>query len=314
MDLNLHLVRYLVAVVDEGHFGRAAAKLLVSGPALSKQIRTLERKLGVDLLDRSAHPVVPTDAGRQFLLEARAALAAADRAVAAVEAHRRTIHGVLRLGFMSAATGTHTRRILDLLQRDAPAVTVQLVQLPWHEQASAVRDSTVDAALVRPPIADADGLRLDVVRHEPRVVALPVGHRLAARSQVVLADLDGDPHVDDDRSDEQWVRWWACDPRPSGEPVRYGPIVHTMDELLEVVARGDAIAITGSSVVDSYRHPEVVFVPVVDVTACPISLCTRDGEQSALVAALRRTVRTIRESFVAEHDDPRGSVAGETRP
>ncbi|WP_300008199.1 LysR family transcriptional regulator [Pseudonocardia sp.] len=67
MDLNLHLVRYLVAVVDAGHFGRAAARLYVSGPALSKQIRTLERTLGVELLDRSAHPIVPTEAGRSFL-------------------------------------------------------------------------------------------------------------------------------------------------------------------------------------------------------------------------------------------------------
>ncbi|TKG61848.1 LysR family transcriptional regulator [Prauserella endophytica] len=297
MDLNLHLVRYLAAVVDEGHFGRAAARLFVSGPALSKQIRTLERRLGVELIDRSAHPVVPTEAGRRFLSEARTALAAADRAVAAIEAYRRDLHGVLRLGFMSAATGTHTRRILDLLQRDAPAVTVQLTQLPWHEQATAVRDRTVDAALVRPPIADTDGLRLDVVRHEPRVVALPIGHRLATRATVVLADLDGEPHVTDDKSDEQWVRWWACDPRPSGEPVRYGPTVHTMDELLEVVARGEAIAITGGSVVDSYRHPGVVFIPVTDVEPCPISLCTRDEEQSALIAALRRTTHAVREAF-----------------
>lgn len=293
MDLNLHLVRYLVAVVDEGHFGRAAARLYVSGPALSKQIRALERSLGVELVDRSAHPVVATEAGRTFLAEARGALAAADRAVAAVEAHQRAAAGVLRLGFMTAATGTHTRRILDLLQRDVPSASVQLVQLAWPDQADAVRAGSVDASLVRPPITDTDGLRLDVVRHEPRVVALPAGHRLAARTVVELAELDGEPHVTDDETDEDWVRWWACDPRPSGVPVRYGPTVHTMDELLEVVAAGDAIAITGSSVVDSHRHPEVVFLPVTDVEPCPISLCTRIDDRSPLVAALRRSVRLV---------------------
>jgi DNA-binding transcriptional LysR family regulator len=296
VDLNLHLVRYLVAVVDEGHFGRAAARLLVSGPALSKQVRVLERKLGVDLLDRSAHPVVPTPAGERFLPDARAALAAADRAVAGVAAHRRGLHGVLRLGFMSAATGTHTRRILDLLQRDAPDVAVHLVQLPWHEQATAVRDRSVDAALVRPPI-DPEGLRLDLVRREPRVVALRASHPLATRTTVVLADLDGEPHVTNDRTDEQWTRWWACDPRPSGVPVRYGPVVHTIDELLEVVGRGDAIAITGASVVDSYRHPDVVFVPILDVAPCPISLCTRNDEPSPVIAALRHTTRVVRDGL-----------------
>lgn len=293
MDLNLHLVRYLVAVVDEGHFGRAAARLYVSGPALSKQVRALERKLGVDLVDRSAHPLVPTEAGRRFLSEARAALAAADRAVAAVEAHRRAAAGVLRLGFMTAATGTHTRRILDLVQRDIPAASVQLVQLPWGDQSEAVRAGTVDASLVRPPIVNSDGLRLDVVRHEPRVVALPAAHRLATRTVVELADLDGEPHVTDDETDERWVRWWACDPRPSGVPVTYGPTVHTMDELLEVVATGDAIAITGSSVLLSYRHPEVVFLPIADVEPCPISLCTQVDDRSPLVAALRRAVRVV---------------------
>ena len=195
---------------------------------------------------------------------------------------------------MTAATGTHTRRIIDLVQRDIPAASVQLVQLAWPDQAGAVRAGTVDASLVRPPVADADGLRLDLVRHEPRVVALTAGHRLATRTVVELADLDGEPHVTDDETDERWVRWWACDPRPSGVPVRYGPVVHTMDELLEVVASGAAIAITGGSVVDSFRHPEVVFLPVTDVEPCPISLCTRVDDGSPLVAALRRAVQVVR--------------------
>ncbi|MEJ2866760.1 LysR family transcriptional regulator [Actinomycetospora sp. OC33-EN08] len=290
MELNLHLVRYLVAVVDEGHFGRAAARLYVSGPALSKQVRTLERKLGVDLVDRSAHPVVATEAGQRFLTEARVALAAADRAVAAVEAHRRLVAGELRLGFMTAATGTHTRRILETMQQELPAVSVQLVQLTWPDQAEAVRAGTVDASLVRPPVVDCGGLRLDVVRHEPRVVALSARHRLATRASVELLDLDDDPHVDDDETDPVWVRWWACDPRPSGRPVRYGPIVHTLDELLEVVASGRAVAITGGSVADSYRHPEVVYVPIVDADPCPISLCTRADDHSPPVEALRRAV------------------------
>ncbi|MEJ2863737.1 LysR family transcriptional regulator [Actinomycetospora flava] len=297
MDLNLHLVRYLVTVLDEGHFGRAAARLYVSGPALSKQVRTLERKLGVDLVDRSAHPLAPTEAGRRFLPEARAALAAADRAVAEIETHRRALAGVLRLGFMTAATGTHTRRVLEAMQREVPDASVQLVQLPWPKQAEAVRAGTVDASLVRPPVADAEGLRLELVRHEPRVVALSAGHRLAAHAAVTLADLDDDAHVTDDETDEQWVRWWACDPRPSGRPVRYGPTVHTLDELLEVVASGEAIAITGGSVADSHRHPEVVFVPVSDADPCPISLCSRSDDPSPLVAALRRAVREARLSL-----------------
>ncbi|MER6170330.1 LysR family transcriptional regulator [Streptosporangium sp. NPDC001681] len=293
MDLNLHLVRYLIAVVDEGHFGRAAQRLYVSAPSLSQQVRKLERTLGVELIDRSAHPLRPTEAGRRFLVEAREALAASDRAVSAVAAYQRGLTGCLRLGFMTAAAGPHSRRLLDELHRRIPTSSIRLVELPWPQQASAVRSGHVDAALVRPPIADTTGLRFDVVLHEPRVVALPVAHRLAGRATVSLAELDGEPHVTDDEADEQWVQWWACDPRPSGVPVRYGPSVHTMDELLEVVAAGLAISITGGFVSHSRWHPDVVFVPVMDVEPCPLSLCTRSSDDSALVTALRRAAHAI---------------------
>ncbi|MFF5260010.1 LysR family transcriptional regulator [Actinomadura viridis] len=293
MDLNLHLVRYLVTVLDEGHFGRAAQRLYISPPALSQQVRRLERALGVELVDRSAHPVRPTAAGERFLADARTALAAADRAVAAVEAYRREQATTLRVGFITASAGPRVRHMLAELRREMPGVSVRLVELPWPEQATAVRDGVVDAALLRPPVADTGGLRLDVVCHEPRVVALPVTHPLAARTEVSIGDLDGEPHVTDDEADPAWVRWWACDPRPSGVPVRYGPSVRTMDELLEVVAAGQAVAITGAFVADGYRHPEVAMVPLDGVEPCPLSLCTRAAETSPLVAALRRAARRL---------------------
>ncbi|OUC76309.1 LysR family transcriptional regulator [Gordonia lacunae] len=290
MSLNLRLVRYLIAVVDEGHFGRAADRLYVSTPALSQQIRKLERSLGIELLDRSAHPVRPTPAGERFLTEAREALAAADRAIAAVDSYRREVAHTVRIGFMTASTGPQTREILDDLRRRVPNVTIQMVELQWSQQTSAVRDGKVDAALVRPPFADSTGLRLDVIRHESRVVALARAHPLADRSEVHLNELDDDLHVTNDDADPVWVRWWACDPRPSGVTVRYGPSVRTIDELLEVVAAGQAVSITGGFVADSHRNPGVVFVPVADVPLCPLSLCTRISDASAVIAELREAV------------------------
>jgi DNA-binding transcriptional LysR family regulator len=300
VDLNLHLVRYLVAVVDEGHFGRAAQRLYISAPALSQQVRKLERALGVALIDRSAHPLRPTPAGERFLAEAREALAAADRAVATVSAHRREQITTLRIGFMTASAGPRIRQIVDEVRHEVPGVFVQLVELSWPQQASAVRDGVVDASLVRPPVKDTTGLRFDVVQLENRVVALPVTHSLAAREAVTIDDLDGEPHVAGDEVDPAWVRWWACDPRPSGVPVRYGPSVRTMDELLEVVAARQAIAITGGFVPESYRHPEVTFVPLVDVEPCPLSLCTRAADSSSLVASLRRAARSLRDKQTAQ--------------
>ncbi|MFF8772153.1 LysR family transcriptional regulator [Kitasatospora sp. NPDC015120] len=291
MEFSLHLARLLVTVVDEGHFGRAAQRLFISTPALSQQIRKLERGLGVDLVDRSAHPVRATAAGERFLVHARASIAAADRAMSAVEAYRRECAGTLRIGFISAATGPHFRPLLDRLRRGGPASSVQLVELAWAEQASAVRDGRVDASFMRPPVADATGLRFDVLFHEPRVVALPATHRLAGRESVSLGDLDDEPHVTDDEADPEWVRWWACDPRPSGRPVSYGPSVRTITELLEVVASGEAVAITGALVAEVHRRPDVVFVPVADIEPTPLSLCTRSDDLSSAVAEVRRVAR-----------------------
>lgn len=298
VDLNLHLVSYLVTVLDEGHFGRAAQRLYISPPALSQQIRKLENKLGVELIDRSAHPLQPTPAGRRFLPEARAALAAAQRALHAVRVDGET----LRLGFMTAALGARTRPLLDLVRREAHVASIQLVELAWSEQASAVRNAKVDASLMRPPVADASGLRLDVLCKEPRVVAVPAAHPLAGRTSVSVADLDGEPHVTDQEADQEWVRWWACDPRPSGRQVVYGPSVRTMDELLEVVASGAAISITSGFVQDSHRHPDVVFVPIHDVEPASLCLCTRLADTSPLTRALRDAARRINELNIDPSD------------
>ncbi|MFW0793234.1 LysR family transcriptional regulator [Gordonia sp. CPCC 205515] len=294
MDLNLHLVRCLLAVVDEGHFGRAAQKMFVSTPSLSQQVRKLERQLGAELLDRTTHPVRLTEIGTVFASQARVAIETADRAIGAVESYRRAQENSIRLGFMTASTGPRMRLVLDQLRRRVPDVTVQMIELPWPQQTSAVQSGDVDAAFVRPPVADTTGLVFDVVQHESRVAVLPATHHLAGRRSIGISDLDDEPHVADDDADPQWVKWWACDPRPSGMPVRYGPSVRTMDELLEAVAAGQAVAITGEFVAQTFRNRGVAFIPIDDVEPCPLSLCTRDADKSRVVAELRRALTVVR--------------------
>ncbi|MGE3288628.1 MAG: LysR substrate-binding domain-containing protein, partial [Pseudonocardia sp.] len=152
------------------------------------------------------------------------------------------------------------------------------------------RRAVADATGLRFDLPRLDLPRFDLPRHEPRVVALPVTHPLAGRPAVAIGEQDGEPHVTDDEADLVRVRWWACDPRPSGVPVRDGPSVRTMDELL-VVASGQAVVITGGFVADNRR--EVVFVPVTGVQPGPLSLCTRTLDTSPPVAALRHAVRRI---------------------
>lgn len=297
VDLNLHVVRYLLAVVDEGHFGRAAQLLHISAPSLSQQIRKLESQLGVVLLDLTTHPVRPTEAGRRFLPDAREAAAAADRALIAVVGYLREQNRTLRLGFITSAAGSHTGPVLQGFAEIADAEAIKLVSLRWPQQVAAVRDGTVDAAFVRPPITDTTDLRFDVIFAEPRVAVLPAEHRLADRPYISINELDGEVQVNDDEVDPVWLRWWSADPRPSGVPVRYGPVVHTMEELLEVVASRQAVAISASSVAESHRPAGVVFVPIADIPTCVVSLCTRADDRSVLIEKLRESVLAVAKPF-----------------
>ncbi|MGW4336711.1 LysR family substrate-binding domain-containing protein [Rhodococcus koreensis] len=169
--------------------------------------------------------------------------------------------------------------------------SVHLVQLGWGEQASAVREGRVDASFVRPPVSDLDGLQLTFLYDEPRVAVLPLGNGLAGRSEISIDELDGEVQISvDDDVDPAWFRWWSCDPRPSGAPVRYGQVIHTTDEMLMLAAGGQAIAITPESVAMNYQRPDVAFVSIADIEPCPVSLCSRRDDPDPLVEALRRVV------------------------
>jgi DNA-binding transcriptional LysR family regulator len=202
--VELRQLRYFVTVAEERHFGRAAERLHLGQPAISQQIRRLERQLGVELLDRSPRHVRLTAAGERFLPAARAVLAAADRARAAVAGLTEDRAGVLRLG-TSTGLGDHLERVLDALARHAPELTVELRSAPTATRLTQVADGTLDAAFVRgfdtPDHARPDdpagspaghlaaGVRFVPVWRDPLLAAVPARHPLAAAAEVALADL-----------------------------------------------------------------------------------------------------------------------------
>ncbi|MFE3293200.1 LysR family transcriptional regulator [Rhodococcus sp. NPDC059234] len=284
-DLSLRALHALLTVVDEGHFGRAAERLFVTTPALSQQIRRLETQLGVRLLERASHPIELTEAGQVFVPQAREVLRTADRAVNLLVALERRQSRQVRIGFINGAAGRLGRAALDSLHSP-----FELVHIDWSEQLSAVESGKVDAAFVRPPLPEANDLLFDLIGQESRVAVLPRSHPLGDRSTIEIADLDGEVHVRSDAGGEQWLRWWSVDPRPSGAAVSYGPYVRSMDELLEVVADGRAVAITAATIAEYYTRADVRFVPVSDIEPCTVELCTRAGDTHPGVVELRRAV------------------------
>lgn len=291
VDLNLRQLRYLVAVVDEGHFGRAAAKLLITPPALTQQIRKLEREVGFALLDRDRHPVIPTPSGQRFLHEVRTLVDSGLRAAAIARCEARRQQHRFDLGFVVTPLGRLTRPVLDVFAAELGPEVLRLVELSFGDQTAAVLDGRVDAAFVWGP-ADEPRLRIERALAAPRVLAVARSHPLSRRTSVQIAEIRDEVFVQlgHDLVSEAWSRWWSVDPRPDGSPVRYGPVVHTIAEFLEEVATGRAVAITSELLGDSNARPDVCLVPIDDVAWSEVLLCTRPNDPSPMVDLLRRVV------------------------
>lgn len=192
--MELRTLRYFVTLAEELHFGRAAQRLAITQPPLSLAIRALEEELRVRLFARNRRQVALTHAGGTFLVEARAILARAGEAVQLARAADRGEVGKLVIGFMSASIYTLLPRVLREFAAGRPRVRLELRELTLPQQLSALRRGDIDAAFVRPPVADAE-LDTEVLLEEPLCVALPARHPLAALRRVRAAQLAGEPFV-----------------------------------------------------------------------------------------------------------------------
>ncbi|WP_410569500.1 LysR family transcriptional regulator [Amycolatopsis sp. cmx-4-61] len=181
--VELRQLKYFVTVAEELHFGRAAERLHIVQPAVSQQVRRLERSLGVPLFSRTTRSVALTEAGRRFLPEARAVLAAAERAREAVAPSG----GLVRLG-TSEGLGDRLDALLRAFARLAPSASLELVHAPTVQRLQRVRDGSLDATIVRGSWPSA-GLDFTPLWMDDVWVALPASHPLAAAPEVSFASL-----------------------------------------------------------------------------------------------------------------------------
>jgi DNA-binding transcriptional LysR family regulator len=237
MDLDLRKLRYFRVLAEHQHFGRAAQQLLIAQPVLSRQIRSLERELGCDLLCRTTRSVSLTPAGEQLFADSAGVLAAADTATR--RAHE-VARGVTRL-VVGFAAGLRVSGAVRAFGKQHPDVEIALLHLNWYDQAEAIHDGRVDVGYLREPF-DRDGLSIMPIGTDPMVVCLPAGHRLARRRRIHAGELTDEVRLD-----------------PSER--RFA----TMEEKLELIAAGEGIAILPRSVARYYARPEIVHRSVVDI-------------------------------------------------
>src|SRR5579875_998382 len=192
--MELRHLRYFVAVAEELHFGRAAARLMIVQPSLSQQIRQLEDELGFPLLRRTKRSVELTDAGRVFLAEARDVLARVQSAKYAAQRANRGEVGRLVVGYISSSAFDLLPVLLRAYRERFPDVEVTLRELNTQEQVRALEEGHIHVGLLRLPIS-TPLINIEVVRREPIVCALPEEHPLASLERIPVALLGPEPVV-----------------------------------------------------------------------------------------------------------------------
>jgi DNA-binding transcriptional LysR family regulator len=189
--LDLRLVHSFIVVADEGHFVRAARRLYITQPALSRQIQQLEREVGTPLFTRVGRTARLTTAGQIFLDHSRRLVEAAEAAALAARRAADGVVGRLVVGFVSPATYTVLPATFRTFRERAPDVALELRQLSSGAQAEALRKREIDVGILHPPVEGAPLLGLRVVVDQPFVAALPARHPLAGERAIwpgVLAD------------------------------------------------------------------------------------------------------------------------------
>jgi DNA-binding transcriptional LysR family regulator len=282
-DLDLRLVRYFTVVAEHRHFGRAAEELRVAQPSLSRQIRGLEQRLGARLLDRTPQGSRLTEAGEVFLPLAKALLRSAAEAEARTKAAAQPTR--ITIGYMGNLFVTSAVRELRNRHPDAD---VRVLHLDWNEPREALLEHRVDAAVTRMPVT-TDRLDVTVLYDEPRAVLVPLDHRLAGKEYVTLDDIADEPvpRV----LDPAWNAFWRVDPRPDGRPAPDGPLVEDLQDKLEYIAAGQAVAIVSAGLQATAIRPELTTVPLEGVEPAHVVLATRAGEKNRLVVDFRKIAK-----------------------
>ncbi|OHV41125.1 LysR family transcriptional regulator [Parafrankia colletiae] len=304
-DLEVRQLRYFVAVAEELHFTRAADRLGMAQPPLSRAIRELERQLGVRLLDRTTRQVSLTPAGEALLRDARVALdavtAAARHARHAAEPEPR-----LRLALKADYDAGLLPRILAAYEEQPAAIPVDLLLGGRGEQAPALRDGRADVALLPAPFDDR-GVEFEPLLTEPRLVALAATDPLAARDQVCLADLAGRLLPDGAPADHG-------DPQPGSAAVAAQRALADsprMDlaQIFNLIELGRIVWFPPVSVARRHPRPDITYRPVSDLAPSTLVVAWPRDSRSAAVAAMVRAAVAVAAVVPAGPDEQAAMTA-----
>ncbi|MEJ2852150.1 MULTISPECIES: LysR family transcriptional regulator [unclassified Saccharothrix] len=273
MGVHLRDLRYFLAVAEERSFTRAAGRLFVAQPTLSKQVRRLEAELRTPLFERDRHGVSLTPAGEALVPHARALLGRWDDA-------RHDVAGAAR----TLTVGFHLRigrGLVPSVRARMEGWRLRFRQVSWGDPAAGLADG-VDVALAWLPVPDDGRFAWKVVSTEERWVVLPAGHRLADRAGVRFADLADEPFVAHPASAGALRAFWLAEEHRV-TPARVAAEAESADELLELVAAGVGVALLPAGNADTSPRFDVVCRPVTGLPPGRLAVVWRAGDRRAVV-------------------------------
>lgn len=291
--IELRRLRYLVAVADEGHITRAAERLGIQQPPLTRQIRALEEELGVALFERLPRGMRPTEAGRVVVEEARDVLARAERIKETAQRAARGEQGRLAVGYTSsAAFHPFVTQQIRAFRESRPGVVLALAEDGTPELVHGLKEERLDAAFLRSTSLDVAGLSIEPLLEERMVAAVPTGHLLAKAGKVALADLAEETFIFYRRPTGPGLYdaiMAAC--LAAGFSPTVGQEAPRMASTLSLVASGLGVAITPASM-QRMNVEGVAFVRLRGAKGlvAPLLLATRKRDRSTLVDRFRREV------------------------
>ncbi|MFG1819529.1 LysR substrate-binding domain-containing protein [Kribbella sp. NPDC049174] len=280
MDAHLRELRYFVATAEELTVTAAAARLFVSQPALSKQLRALERRLGFDLFVRLPRGLALTSQGTTLLPVARSILEAWDRGY--VEARALTHPRQLVVGMQTAVGRDLQRPAVQRFRDRAPDWTVSLRLVGWDDPTAGLADATSDVAFVWLPIP-ADDIATRVLVRENRWIALPAEHPLSDRPEIPYAELLDEPFVALPTAAGPLRDFWLALDARSGRPPTIAAEATAADEVLELVSAGVGIALIAEGNARLYKRPGLTFRPVPDLPPAELAIAWRRTDPREIV-------------------------------
>src|SRR4051794_16067198 len=281
--MDLRQLRYFVAVGEELHFSRAAARLNLAQSALSSQVRQLEREVGGPLLVRTTRRVELTPAGESLLHDAQEILAATDGALGRARALARGETGALVIGSLGPAPGGVLAPLLARFSARHPDVRVEVRAFDFTELVTGLRERHADLAFLYLPLDEPD-LVWTPLLSERRGVVLPRFHRLATRDVLRPADLAGETFVMQPESvPAPWREFWMLVDELGVRPRISSHVGDKLEEWLHLIGRGEGIDTAPAIISRYYAWPDVAFVPLRDAAPAVLVLARRREGRDRLV-------------------------------